>query len=155
MRYLWLASVLIIASAVSADAQTSSTVTTPSPQEEQAIRAVFVRFFDGWNTHDADKMVSIYAADIDHIDVFGEWHKGRETMRAELARLHAGPLSKSHKDYTVEKIRFLRPEIAVVQVSTNGTGGPNLGTYVLEKQSSGWLTVSFENVVPHDPPWKQ
>jgi uncharacterized protein (TIGR02246 family) len=126
-----------------------------SPTEEQAIRTVLARFFEGWNTHDADKMVSAYAEDIDHIDVFGEWHKGREAMRNELARLHAGPLRNSQKNYTVEKIRFLKPDVAVVQVSTQGTGGPNLGTYVMEKQKAGWLTVSFTNVAPHDPPWKK
>jgi hypothetical protein len=76
-------------------------------------------------------------------------------MRAELARLHAGPLSNSHKDYTVEKIRFLKPDVVVIQVSTRGTGGANLGTYVMEKQKEGWLTVSFTNVAPHDPPWKK
>jgi uncharacterized protein (TIGR02246 family) len=128
---------------------------TGSPDEEQAIRAVLARFFEGWNAHDADKMVSAYAEDIDHIDVFGEWHKGREAIRDELARLHAGPLSHSEKQYTVEKIRFLKPDIAVIQVSMRGTGGPNLATYVMQKQTGGWLTVSFANVAPHDPPWKK
>jgi uncharacterized protein (TIGR02246 family) len=74
-----------------------------SPNEEQAIRAVLARFYEGWNTHDSDKMVSAYAEDIDHINVFGEWKKGRATLRDELARLHAGPLSNSQKMYTVEK----------------------------------------------------
>jgi uncharacterized protein (TIGR02246 family) len=123
--------------------------------EEEIVRATVSRFFEGWNAHDADKMVSVYAVDIDHIDVFGEWHKGRETMRAELARLHAGPLRTSQKKYTIEKVRFIKPDVAVVQVSSMSQNGPNLGTFVLEKQPEGWLTVSFTNVAPHDSPWKR
>ena len=155
MRPVCLALTLFFAVLISAGAQAKPEGQVSSPTEEQAVRAVLGRFFAGWNAHDADEMVSAYAEDIDHIDVFGEWHKGRETMRKELSRLHAGPLSNSHKDFTIEKIRFPRPEVAVVQVSTQGTAGPNLGTYVLEKQQAGWLTVSFTNVAPHDPPWKK
>jgi uncharacterized protein (TIGR02246 family) len=149
MRHLRLAPALIFAAALSAGAQQTS-----SP-DEQAVRAVLARFYDGWNAHDADKMVSTYAVDIDHIDVFGEWQKGRATLRAELARLHAGPLRTSQKTYRIEKLHFLKPDVAIVQVSSHSINGDNLGTYVLEKQNDNWLTVSFTNVAPHDPPWKK
>lgn len=128
---------------------------TEIPPEEQAVRAVLARFYDGWNEHDADKMVSAYAEDIDHINVFGEWQKGRATVRDELARLHAGPLRSSQKTYRIEKIRFLKPDVAVVQASSHSINGDNIGTYVLEKQKGNWLTVSFTNVAPQDPPWKK
>ena len=149
MRQSWLAHALIVAAALTAGAQQHA------PSEEQAVRAVLARFYAGWNEHDADKMVSAYAEDIDHIDVFGEWQKGRATLRAELARLHAGPLRTSQKTYKVEKIRFLKPDVAVIQVSSHSINGDNIGTYVMEKQKGNWLTVSFTNVVPHDPPWKK
>jgi len=99
-------------------------------------------------------MVSAYAEDIDHINVFGEWQKGRATLREELARLHAGPLRDSKKNYTVEKIRFLKPDVAVIQVSAQGTGGPNLGTYVMEKRRKGGDS-KFHKCRAHDPPWKK
>lgn len=149
VRRSWPALALIVVAAVSAGAQPKS------PPEEQAVRAVLARFYDGWNEHDADKMVSAYAEDIDHINVFGEWQKGRATVRDELARLHAGPLRSSQKTYRIEKIRFLKPDVAVVQASSHSINGDNIGTYVLEKQNGNWLTVSFTNVAPQDPPWKK
>jgi uncharacterized protein (TIGR02246 family) len=155
MRHIWFAQTLVFVGVLCASAQVKPQDQNGSPNEDQAIRVVLARFYDGWNTHDADKIASAYAEDIDHIDVFGEWHKGRETMRNELARLHAGPLRNSQKKYTVEKIRFLKPDVAIIQVAAQGTGGPNLGTYVMEKQKEGWVTVSFTNVAPHDSPWKE
>ena len=140
---------LFVAAAVNAASQIAPA------GEEQVIRRVLATFYAGWNEHDADKMVSAYAEDIDHIDVFGEWQKGRATLRDELARLHAGPLGTSQKTYRVEKIRFLKPDVAVVQVSSRSINGDNIGTFVMEKQSGNWLTVSFTNVAPHDPPWKK
>ena len=155
MRHDRLTHILIFIALLSSFAQLKAQAQSGDPVEEKAVRAVLARFYEGWNTHDADKMVSVYAEDIDHINVFGEWQKGRATLRQELARLHAGPLRDSRKNHTIEKIRFLKPDVAIVQVSAQGTGGPNLGTYVMEKQKEGWVTVSFTNVAPHDPPWKK
>jgi uncharacterized protein (TIGR02246 family) len=150
MRLFVIATTLVVATVVRAGAQTKPA------SEEQAIGTVLARFYDGWNEHDADKMVSAYAEDIDHINVFGEWQKGRATVRDELARLHAGPLRNSQKTYRIEKARILKPDVAVVQVSSRSiNGGDNIGTFVMEKQKGNWLTVSFTNVEPHDPPWKK
>ena len=149
MKQLCLAIALIAAGVLNMVAQSQ-------PQsDEQGVRATIARFYEGWNEHNADKMVSAYAEDIDHIDVFGEWQKGRETLRKELARLHAGPLKTSQKTYQILKLRFVKPDVAIAQVSSHSINGDNIGTFVLEKQKEGWLTVSFTNVVPSDPPWKK
>ena len=113
--------------------------------DERAIRATLARFYEGWNAHDVEKMVSAYADDVDHVNVFAEWHRGKAAIREDLRRFHAGPARNSHKTYTVEKIRFVGPDVAVVHVRSLSTVG-NLGTYVMARQGGQWLTVSFTNV---------
>lgn len=113
--------------------------------EEQAIRMVFARFYDGWNEHDVDKMVFVYADDVDHVNVFAEWHKGKAAIGDDLRQHHDGPGRNSRKTYTIEKIRFVRPHVVVVHVRSLSAVG-NLGTYVMAKHTGEWRTVSFTNV---------
>jgi uncharacterized protein (TIGR02246 family) len=114
-------------------------------EDETAIMNLLARFYEGWNDHDVEKMVSVYADDVDHINAFGRWNKGKQAIREDLIQFHAGPGKNSQKTYTIEKIKFLKPDVAIVQVRSISAVG-NIGTYVLSKDSGKWLVVSFTNV---------
>lgn len=67
-------------------------------------------------------MVSVYAEDIDHINVFAEWKKGKPAIREAAKQLHAGPAKHDRKTYAIEKMRFIKPDVAVVNVRSLSTG---------------------------------
>lgn len=93
MKTLLFAQMLVVAAMVCTGAQVKPA------DEEQAIGQALATFYEGWNAHDPAKMVSTYAEDVDHINVFGEWHKGKAAIREDLALLHAGPARNSHKKH--------------------------------------------------------
>lgn len=114
--------------------------------EEIAIRTLVTRFYEGWNVHDAEKMVSVYADSIDHINAFGQWHKGKQAIKADLVRFHATEHGKkSQKIISIEKVKFIKPDVAVALVRQSSTVR-NMGMFVLSKVSGKWLVDSFANV---------
>ena len=116
-----------------------------SSKEDSAVREVITRFYDGWNAHDADKMVSAYDDSIDHINAFAEWRTGQQTLKEELIKFHAGLGKDSYKTITFEKTKFIKPDVAMAIVRQISKVG-NLGMYILSKESGKWLVVSFANV---------
>jgi uncharacterized protein (TIGR02246 family) len=90
--------------------------------DEQAIRIVMDTFMDAWNHHDAKAFAAVFAEDADFTNVRGVGASGRAKIEQFHAPLFATIFSKSHQEYTDIKTRFIRPDVAAVDVHWKMTG---------------------------------
>ena len=132
----------------------AATLSLPAQRggEDQTIRKFFADSDIAWNKHDARQLTNPgnATADADFINVYGGWAKGIENFVAVMSKLQAGPFHDDFRRTNVEKIRFVRPDVAVVIttiVDRHGSGPPaeTRGTFVLSKEKGVWLLNSFQN----------
>src|ERR1700691_562599 len=82
-----------------------------------AINAVLTyRFVAGWNDHDAHVFASAFAEDADFTSDRGVSAVGRYRIEQFHAQVFQKMFSKSHLSTEVKKVRFLKPDVAVVDV---------------------------------------
>jgi uncharacterized protein (TIGR02246 family) len=84
-------------------------------QDEQAVRTIVSDFRDAWNRHDAKAMAALHTDDVNFVNIFGQWWKGRQEVEDGLARAHAIPFAKSEMLTDTEQVKFPAPNVAVVQ----------------------------------------
>ena len=95
---------------------------TGSNDDRKAIRALMDRFTDAWNKHDAHAFASVFAEDADFTNVVGKGATGRSQIEAFHAPVFATIFKNSHVKYTDAKIRFIRADVAAVDVPWEMTG---------------------------------
>ncbi|MFZ3367126.1 MAG: SgcJ/EcaC family oxidoreductase [Candidatus Sulfotelmatobacter sp.] len=130
--------------------------------DEYAIRAVMDRFMDAWNHHDAEAFAAVFSQDADFTNIRGMGATGRAKIEAFHAPVFATIFSKSHQEYTDIKTRFLRPDVAAVDVRWKMTGAMDpqgnlrdrdgLLNFVMEKNAGRWEIVVLHNLELSAPP---
>ena len=81
--------------------------------DERAIRDITARAEHAWNEGDAAGFCAAMTDDVDFINVLGEHHKGRETVARGHQHIFATIYKDSRVHYTVESVRFVRPDVAL------------------------------------------
>jgi uncharacterized protein (TIGR02246 family) len=139
--------------------------TAGHPAEEAAIKAIVAeRWMGGWNAHDAHQFSSVFAQDADFTNVRGQSASGQ----AEIEKFHAVAFERffkqSHQTGEVTKIRFLRPDLAAVDIhwemtgTVDNTGKPipyrtGLADCIFTKSGGNWLVIVMHNA--ELTPWAQ
>ena len=140
--------VLVLFAANLASAQTNL--------DEEAVRALPKAFSAAWAEHNGHKLAGIMAEDVDFVTVRGVWLQGR----GNFEKYHTRILSERFRDSTnipLEiRVRFLRPDEAVVHWSwviegekgADGLPQPKrfgIMTMVAKKTDKGWKVIVAQN----------
>jgi len=90
--------------------------------DRQAIVALMDRFMDAWNRHDAKAFAAVFAEDADFTNWRGTGASGRSRIEEFHAPMFASIFKNSHLKYTSIESRFIRPDVAAVDVRWEMTG---------------------------------
>jgi len=122
-----------------------------------------VEMTNDFNNHDAKAATRMYAPNGDFVSVRGEAANGAADVEAKLAAILATRAKNASLKTMKMKMRFIRPDVALVHV-TNELGGlvnasgqtlpahQEMSLRVLVKQGGGWQLTAFQNtlVAPFD-----
>ena len=125
--------------------------------DEQAIRGVMDSFMDAWNRHDAKAFASLFSEDAGFTNVRGTGASGRLNIEQFHAPLFATIFKNSHQKYTDIKTRFIRPDVAAVDVHWEMTGATDPAgnprplregqlNFVMVKSEGKWQIVVMHNM---------
>jgi len=84
--------------------------------DEAAIHDIVRRCEAAWNAADGAAWAASFAEDADFVDILGKHHQGRVAIEAGHRHIFATIYKGSRAEYRVERVRFLRPDVAVAFV---------------------------------------
>ena len=88
---------------------------SPAPEmDEHGVRAAIARAQRAWNTADATAFAACMADDVDVVGLLGERYHGRDVVELGHKHIFETIYRDSKVTYTIEQLRFLRPDVAVV-----------------------------------------
>lgn len=125
-----------------------------NPAGEAGIKQALSDYIDGFNHHDGVATAAEFAEDADRTTVRGDVSHGRSTIEKSYVSLFGGMLKNAHRTATVKSIRFLTPEIALVdadyelsgRTTNSGAEQPpvkGLLSLVMTKHDGKWLITDF------------
>jgi len=121
--------------------------------DEKALHEMVYHLEAAWNAADAQSFAEVFAEDADFIHIIGGYYTGRAAIEAGH-RMILGTIYKgSMVRYSVEKIRFVRPDVAIVSLRQylqfrEGGAASDLEarpTIFAEKRDGKWQIVHMQN----------
>lgn len=91
-------------------------------QSRQEVDKLVGALFAAWNWHDAGAFAAPFAEDADFTNVFGMRAHGRAAIEAFHAPIFETMFSRSNLAHAGTEIRFIRPDIAAIDVKWEMTG---------------------------------
>lgn len=124
-------------------------------EDEAAVRQLLERQVSGWNAGDPEIYASVFTPDADYITFLGGHHKGGAAIAASYVPLLTGVLKGSRLHTDITQLRFLTPDVALIQVNAALTRkaqrkagrSTRVNTSVAVRTGDGWLLAASQNTV--------
>ena len=134
--------------------------------DDRSIREIVKQIEAAWNASDSAGFAAPFAPDADFVDILCRRHQGRAVIEAGHRQIFDTIYKGSRCEYKVERIRFVRPDVAVVftrarllsslgaevdnplRDSYEGEGMQEAQarpTLILAKDLGNWRIVAFQN----------
>jgi len=126
------------------------------PGWREGVETLIERENRAWSAGDAAAYSEAVAPDCVFTNIFGQVFVGREAFEQQHARVFAGVFKGSHLDQTIEHLRLVRPDVALVDTAATlsipaGDLGPARTVHarllqVLVREEGEWRIASYHNV---------
>jgi uncharacterized protein (TIGR02246 family) len=121
--------------------------------EERALHGMVYQLEAAWNAADSTSFAALFAEDADFIHILGGYYTGRAAIEAGHRMIFGTIYKGSTVRYSVEKIRFLRPDVAIVllrqYLQFHEGGAPSeleaRPTIIAEKADGSWRIAALQN----------
>jgi uncharacterized protein (TIGR02246 family) len=133
----------------------------PKASDEAAVRAVVAEETAAWNVGDAKAYSAHVAQDVSFTNILGVVMYGRKAFETRHAEIFRTVFKGSHLQQTMQRLRFVTPDVAIVDVDSEVRGFAGLppavkpfpdGTLrtrllqVLVKRDGEWWIEAYHNV---------
>ena len=142
---------------------TLSTARADQKEEDAAIRHRHDEWAAAWNKHDPKLIAAFFVTDGDLINPFGRHAKGTAEIEKLFTDEHAGAMAGTTYAGTIENIRYIGKNVAIVDVAgevsgmkdRDGAAKPPFKhhvTWIAEKKAGKWMAVGARAFVPMSAP---
>jgi len=126
-------------------------------QAESAVESLIDSLVVAWNVHDAGRYAAVFHEDADFTNVFGMHAQGQEAIERFHAPIFETMFRESHLSAPETRVRFIRPDVAAVDVRWDMTGARDprgdpwplrrgLMSLVCTRENADWAIAVMHNM---------
>jgi uncharacterized protein (TIGR02246 family) len=119
-----------------------------TPADEAGVRDVIRQYTNARDLKDPKAVEALFTPDADQHTTAGEWRRSRDRIVA--GTLEASSQNPGRRSITVEAVRFLTPDVAIVDgpYIIEGTNRTTWTTIVVKREAGAWRIAAIRNMVP-------
>jgi uncharacterized protein (TIGR02246 family) len=127
-------------------------VVAQAPTDETAIRNLVIRYVDARERIDPAATAALFTEDADQLVSNGEWRRGRDQVVE--GSMKSSKAASGKRTITVETIRFLIPDVAIVDGHYDLSGATAADarhmwtTLLMKRTAEGWKIAAIRNMLP-------